>query len=235
MQLFYAPNITIPLFTLCEQESQHCVKVLRMGVGEHITLTDGRGTLFTARITEPNPKNCVVEVLSRIDEFEKRCYNLVMAVAPTKNTDRFEWFLEKATEVGVDRVIPIDCRHSERRVLKTERAQKVITSAIKQSLKAYHPVLNQMTSVREVITMPFDGVKLIAHCEKARVHRRLIGELVKKGDDVLILIGPEGDFSTEEINFAVENGFREVSLGDARLRSETAALAATMFVSFINL
>lgn len=235
MQLFYTPNITIPYFTLCEQESQHCVKVLRMGVGEQITLTDGRGTLFTARITEPNPKKCVVEVLSHIDEFEKRHYNLVMAVAPTKNSDRFEWFAEKATEVGIDRVIPIDCRHSERRVLKTERAQKVMTSAVKQSLKAYHPVLDQMTPVREVIKTPFDGVKLIAHCEKARGDRRLIGELVKKGDDVFILIGPEGDFSTEEINFAVENGFKEVSLGDARLRSETAALAATMFVSFINL
>ncbi len=234
MTLFYAPDIQPPRYTLNEEESRHCVRVLRLGAGDALWLTDGRGTLYTAQIIEADPKACEVEVVETVEEYGRRSYSLTMAVAPTKNIERFEWFLEKATEVGCDCFIPLDCRHSERRVIKAERELKVITSAVKQSLKAYHPDLTPMTSVAEVIRRPFEGVKLIAHCRAALVERSLLKDCVHPGEDVLILIGPEGDFSEEEIRAAVEHGFREVSLGDSRLRTETAALAAVMAVSFIN-
>lgn len=235
MQLFYAPNITPPYYILPEQESKHCVRVLRMGEGDTLSLTDGRGTIYSARITDPNPKRCAVEVVETTTDYGKRSYGLTMGVAPTKNVERYEWFLEKATEVGIDRVIPLDCRHSERHTIKHERAESVITSAVKQSLKAYHPQLEQMTQLREVVQMPFDGVKLIAHCQSACLAKHPINQVLSRGDNVLIMIGPEGDFSPEEVAMAVANGFTEVSLGDARLRTETAAVAAAMFVSFINL
>jgi 16S rRNA (uracil1498-N3)-methyltransferase len=190
--------------------------------------------MHLCEVVDAHPKRCTVRVISTEHEFEKMPYRLTMAVAPTKNIERFEWFLEKATEVGVSEFIPLETAHSERRTIKLEREQKVVTSAVKQSLKAYHPVLHDMTSVRDVIAMDFDGDKFIAHCDKEFGERVYLGNLVKKGANALILIGPEGDFSKEEINFAAQNGFKAISLGRKRLRTETAAVVATTVVSTIN-
>ena len=157
-----------------------------------------------------------------------------MAVAPTKNIDRYEWFLEKATEIGVSRFIPIECDHSERRTIKYDREERVITSAVKQSLKAYHPSLDELTPVKKVIAAPFEGQKFIAHCDQSFGERAYLPPIIKKNENILILIGPEGDFSPEEIKFALENGFQPISLGNQRLRTETAAVVATVMVATIN-
>ena len=234
MQLFYAPEITLPEYTLSEEESKHCVRVLRMRVGEDLHITDGKGNMYRCKVLNDNAKHCTVEVVETIPEYEKMSYRLVMGVAPTKNIDRFEWFLEKATEVGITEVYPLECDHSERRQIKDEREEKVITSAVKQSLKAYHPTLHPMTRFRDVVSLPFEGDKFIAHCNDAMGEREYLGKLLKKGADTLILIGPEGDFSEEEINFALQNGFKPISLGKQRLRTETAAVVATVIVSTIN-
>ena len=167
MQLFYAPDITPPLYTLSEEESKHCVRVLRLGRGDTLHITDGRGNLFCCQITDDNPKRCVVRVTTTQTQWEPLPYRLVMAVAPTKNADRFEWFLEKATEVGVSAIVPLETEHSERRVFKPERAGKVITAAMKQSLKAYRPELHPLTPFREAAARPFEGRKFIAHCAPA--------------------------------------------------------------------
>lgn len=233
MQLFYAPDITLPLYELPEEESRHCVKVLRMTRGSALYLTDGRGNLYRAELADVSAAKCTARIVETVPEFEKRGYSLTMAVAPTKNIDRFEWFLEKATETGVDRIIPIECDHSERRVIKPGRQEKVITSAVKQSLKAYHPRLDDITPVKEIMEAPFEGRKLIAHCRED-FPRVFIGDAVGKGGETLILIGPEGDFSKEEIELAYKNGFTGVSLGTSRLRTETAALAAVTVAAFIN-
>ena len=234
MQLFYAPEITLPRYTLSEEESKHCVRVLRMEPGDELHITDGRGTMHRCKVVDANAKRCVVEVVESEHEYQKMDYELTVAIAPTKIIDRFEWFLEKSTEVGISEIYPIECDHSERRQLKLDREQKVVTSAVKQSLKAYHPVLHPLTSVRDVITMPFEGAKFIAHCNSELGEREYLGRLLKKGEKTLILIGPEGDFSPEEITFALQNGFKAISLGRERLRTETAAVGATVGTSTIN-
>lgn len=238
MQLFYAPDITLEPYTLSEEESKHCVKVLRLRNDDTISVTDGKGNLHTCRIIDDNARHCTVQVVQTIAEFEKMPYSLTMAVAPTKNIERFEWFLEKATEVGVERFIPVECDHSERRIIKYDRELRVITSAVKQSLKAYHPALDELTPLKRVLQMPFDGQKFIAHCDrtidqecKMRVY---LPSIIKKSEKILILIGPEGDFSPEEIKFALENGFEPITLGNQRLRTETAAVVATVMVATEN-
>ena len=202
--------------------------------GDELHLTDGRGTLHRCKVVDANAKRCTVEVVESHSEYEKLPYRLVMAVAPTKIIDRFEWFLEKATEVGVSEIYPIESFHSERRQIKHDREEKVITAAVKQSLKAYHPTLHDLTPLKQVLTMPFEGDKFIAHCNSSFGEREYLGNLIKKERDTLILIGPEGDFSEEEINFALQNGFKPISLGKQRLRTETAAVVATVIVSSIN-
>jgi 16S rRNA (uracil1498-N3)-methyltransferase len=233
MQLFYAPDIVPPRHTLTEDESRHCVKVLRMSSGDILHLTDGRGNLYEARIMDADPRRCEVEVTETTREYGRRPYRLTMAVAPTKNIDRFEWFLEKATEIGVDRIIPLETQNSERRVVKPERAEKVIVSAAKQSLKAYFPVLEEFTDIKQVITRPFEGGKLIAHCRERSV-RVPVMEVLPPATDALILVGPEGDFTEEEVALARANGFVEISLGESRLRTETAALVVTTATYLIN-
>lgn len=233
MQLFYAPQLTTPLYTLPEEESGHCVRVLRLGRGDSLHITDGRGTLYRAVVEEPHPKHCTIRIVEEHPEWEKRGYKLTVAVAPTKNIDRLEWFVEKATECGIDRIVPILCAHSERKVVKCERLEKIAASAMKQSLKAYLPEVAPLTPFGQLIAEPFEGIKLIAHCEED-MERIFLGEVVSAGDNVMVLIGPEGDFSPEEIEAARKAGFREITLGNCRLRTETAALAAAMFVAFIN-
>ena len=190
MQLFYAPEITLPRYTLSEEESKHCVRVLRMEVGDELHITDGKGNMHRCKVVDNNVKRCVVEVVESESEYQKMDYELTVAIAPTKIIDRFEWFLEKSTEVGISEIYPIECDHSERRQLKLDREQKVVTSAVKQSLKAYHPVLHPLTSVRDVIAMPFEGAKFIAHCNSELGEREYLGRLLKKGEKTLILIGP---------------------------------------------
>lgn len=235
MQLFYAPEVDFALgaYSFSEEESRHIVRVLRLGAGEELYLTDGRGSLIHAEITQASPKNCMVALRETTPEFERRPYRLQLAVAPTKNTDRIEWLAEKATEIGLDVLTPLLTDHSERRVLRTDRLEKIVAGAMKQSLKAYLPRVDELTAFSELVRRPFDGLKLIAHCEK-EYERVLMKDIVQPGRDVLVLIGPEGDFSPAEIALALAGGFQPVSLGRSRLRTETAALAAVHTVALIN-
>jgi 16S rRNA (uracil1498-N3)-methyltransferase len=234
MQLFYTPDIepNNKEYTLNEEESRHCVAVLRLGAGSQINLVDGRGGLYNATITVANPKKTSLKIVEVVTEFRKRKHFLHMAVAPTKNIERFEWFLEKATEIGVDEITPIICQRSERKEIKVERLNKVITSAIKQSHKAYHPKLNEAISYKRLLEKPTGGQKFIAHCEPGD-KINLKSELVS-GGEYLILIGPEGDFTIDEIGEALNNGFKALSLGESRLRTETAALEACFEINFLN-
>lgn len=236
MQLFYAPDIVPPEYTLSEEESKHCMRVLRLGCGDRIHITDGRGNLFCCEIVSDDPRRCRVRIAETRHAYGRLPYALTMAVAPTKNIDRFEWFLEKATEVGVTEIVPLDSARSERRALKPEREQKVITAAMKQSLKAYRPRLHEMTPFREAVAAPFEGRKFIAHCDtpQSEAGRRYLPSLLRKGENALIFIGPEGDFAPEEIRLALDHGFEEISLGSQRLRTETAAVAATVMVAVAN-
>lgn len=234
MQLFYTHDLESDFCTLNEEESKHCIRVLRMRVGDELHLTDGRGTMYRCKVVDDNVKRCVVEVVETMANYEPLSYGLTMAVAPTKNIDRYEWFLEKATEIGVDTVIPIIGEHSERKVIKREREEKVITAAVKQSLKAYHPRLTDVTPFAEVVRMEFSGRKFIAHCGETFHEKSYLASTLRKGEDALILIGPEGDFSPEEVELAVVNGFEEITLGKQRFRTETAAVVAVDMVSIVN-
>ena len=234
MQLFYAPDITPPLYTLSEEESKHCVRVLRLGRGDTLHITDGRGNLFCCEITDDNPKRCTVRVTETRAGWEALPYSLTMAVAPTKNADRFEWFLEKATEVGVSEIVPLLCERSERRALKIERAERVVVSAMKQSLKAFCPALRPLTPLADLLAEPFDGRRLIAHCDAPRMEKRHLFDTLRPHENLLVLIGPEGDFSPAEIDAALRAGFEEITLGRQRLRTETAAVVATVMAATRN-
>ena len=232
MHIFYTPDISGKTYTLDETESKHCIRVLRLVKGDGITLVDGRGGFYSAEIEEPNPKRCAVKVIKEEQNFGLRNFQVQVAIAPTKNIERIEWFLEKATEIGINRVTPLLCRYSERKDIKNERLEKVAVSAMKQSLKAYLPRLDELTKFTDFIRQPFEGQKFIAHCEEQ--HRDLLKDVVKPGKSYLILIGPEGDFSTEEIKMAIEAGFQPVSLGDSRLRTETAGVVACHTFNLLN-
>ena len=206
--------------------------MLRLENGTEVQLIDGKGALYYATIKEAHPKKTILQINSVTTTFNKRNHYLHIAVAPTKNIERMEWFLEKATEIGIDEITPIICQHSERKEVKVERLNKIITSAIKQSIKAYHPLLNEPVSYNQFLPRPFDGQKFIAHCEKGD-KTTLQAELIKQ-EKYLVLIGPEGDFTPQEIDDALQNGFKAITLGDSRLRTETAALEACFEVNFLN-
>jgi len=234
MQLFYTPNINADDegFTLDKEESKHIVRVLRLKEGKEIFITDGKGNLLKVEISNADHKACEVTVLERIHNHEKRDYYIHMAVAPTKMNDRYEWFLEKATEIGIDEITPIIGQHSERKKVKIERYQKVILSAVKQSLKAYIPKINEAIKLKDFLNQDFEGDKFIAHCVED--DRKSLKTELKPNRKYLVLIGPEGDFSKEEIANALEKGFTPVTLGNFRLRTETAALAAVHSIAFVN-
>ncbi|MBU8893748.1 MAG: 16S rRNA (uracil(1498)-N(3))-methyltransferase [Bacteroidales bacterium] len=229
MHLFYTPDISEETYTLDEIESKHCIKVLRLNTGDQIELIDGKGTFYEAKIIDPNPKKCKIEITKTIKEFGKRNHYLHIAIAPTKNMDRFEWFLEKATEIGVDEITPILCDRSERKIIKLERLEKIIISAVKQSIKAYKPKLNSLTNYSDFVKLNFNGSKYIAHCEENE--KQSLKTSYKTGNNALILIGPEGDFSTKEIELAKILNFHEISLGQSRLRTETAGLVACLTIN----
>lgn len=228
MHVFYTPDIQKNL-ELPEEEAQHCVRVLRLNIGDEITLTDGNGNFYRAEITAATNKRCLVKILETIPQEPLWSGHLHIAMAPTKNMDRNEWFAEKATEIGFDELTFLNCRFSERKVIKMERIEKIVISAIKQSLKARLPRLNEMTDFEKFIIQEFTGQKFIAHCYEGE--KPLLKNILKPGEDALVLIGPEGDFSEEEVTKAIEKGFQPISLGKSRLRTETAALVATMVVN----
>jgi len=233
MHLFYTPDIKQQEYTLDSIESKHCIKVLRLSIGDKIQLIDGKGGFYTAEIIDDSPKRCTVRCVETLKEYGKRNFSLHIAIAPTKNIDRIEWFMEKCTEIGIDQFTPILCDHSERKIIKDERLNKIITSAVKQSLKAYHPILNPLTKFKNFISQDFKGQKFIAHCEDGQ-EKFLLQDLYTPGEDVTILIGPEGDFSIKEIELAREAGFKEISLGGSRLRTETAGLTSCHAINLIN-
>ncbi len=260
MNLFYAPDISGELYTLNEEESRHCIKVLRLSSGDSIVLTDGRGQIFETTIINDKGKNCIVQInrsFSAIPDPKSpnqhrptaqstnqpidqstnpfawgfRPYRLHLAIAPTKNIDRFEWFLEKSTEIGIDEITPLICAHSERRQLRTDRLEKVITSAMKQSLKAFHPVLREPVSFSHFIrNEPVPGRDMAYINEGVPLLQRVY----ETGQDAVILIGPEGDFSPEEVESAIQAGYKVVSLGNSRLRTETAGVVACSVIYGAN-
>ena len=246
MQLFYHPHInpSQPL-QLPEEESVHCIRVLRMKKGDVLSLTDGNGMFFKGDILEDHPKKCSIRILQSIPDPAKRNFRLSIAIAPTKNIERFEWFLEKATEIGCDEIIPLKCRHSERTVIKTERLNKVLVSAMKQCLKSQLPVLKELCDFNSFIssTKDLSGQKFIGHIPELSDSEfpprnptgSLLSHTCKKGGEVIICIGPEGGFSEEEVNYAVQNKFTPVSLGNSRLRVETAGVVACSIVNAANL
>ena len=232
MNIFYTPDITGNLYTLDESESKHCIRVLRYEKGSQLTLVDGKGGRYEAVIVDPNPKKCTVEVIKMIKDFEKRNYYLHIAIAPTKNIDRFEWFLEKATEIGVDEITPLLCEHSERKQIKPDRLEKIVVAAMKQSLKAFLPMLNNLTTFESFLNQAIGHNCFIAHCEEG--NKPYLYNAIEPEQKILVLIGPEGDFSSTEIVRAQELGFQAVSLGSSRLRTETAGVVATHIVNVVN-
>lgn len=231
MQIFYTPDIQHTP-ELPEEESGHCVRVLRLGAEDEIVLTDGKGAFYRAAIVQPHPKHCEVRILEQWQQEALWPFYLHIAVAPTKNMDRMEWFCEKATEIGIDEITCLNCRFSERREIKPARLEKILVSAMKQSQKARLPRLNGMTDFKKFVTQPFDGRKFIAHCEDEE--KPLLKKIYHPGENALILIGPEGDFSPDEIELAKTNGFEPISLGESRLRTETAALVACHTLHVLN-
>ena len=235
MHRFYCPDIAETL-TLGEEDSKHCVRVLRMTEGDTIEVVDGNGNLYTCRITMAHPKRCAVEVVEQVEQPPHWGCRIVLGIAPTKNLDRIEWLVEKCVEMGVDRIIPLRCHNSERTVLKTERLKKIMVSAMKQSLKATLPVLDELTPVEQVIAQSTEGVRCIAYCDAMlpREQRQTLASAYRPGSDVLMLIGPEGDFSPEEVQAACNAGFVPVTLGESRLRTETAGMMAVAWIHALN-
>ena len=229
--LFFCPNISQNP-QLPEQESQHCARVLRMQEGDSLTVADGKGVFYRCTLVQAHPKRAVVQINERIEVPKSWNFDLHIAFAPTKNMDRNEWFVEKATEIGIDRFIPLFCRFSERKEIKVERLEKITVSAMKQSHQARLPKIETMMSFELFVTQPFDGQKFIAHCHNTE--KTPLAKMYTKGENALVLIGPEGDFSEEEVKRAVQNGFQPVSLGENRLRTETACLAAAHTIHIIN-
>ncbi len=236
MELFYSKDMDGSICRLDQDESGHCVKVLRHRAGDEISVIDGCGTLYRCRIITDSPKGVEASVMSSEENWGGHPYRLHLAVCPTKSNDRYEWFVEKACEIGFDELSPVIGEHSERKVLKTARVEKVLISAAKQSLKAAVPIVNEPVSVKEFIAdAPEDALKLIAYCfEDERVPRKSIKDVLEDADgkEIIVMIGPEGDFSKAEAELALEHGFIPVHLGASRLRTETAALTAASAVYF---
>ncbi len=233
MQLFYNPTITqeATTFVFDKEESKHIIKVLRKKEGDILQVTNGKGFLFHTEITIASDNKCTVKI-NAYEKQEALPYRLHLAVAPTKMNERYEWFLEKATEIGIQEITPIICEHSERKVIKTDRFQKIVESAMKQSLHYYLPILNEPVAFKEFIQTQQIGQLFIAHCEET--DKRSLKNELQTNQDVLVLIGPEGDFSVKEIQLALEHNFIPVSLGATRLRTETAAVVACHSVVFKN-
>ena len=234
MQLFYNPDLTkeTTQITFDKIESRHIVRVLRKKEDAILHITNGKGFLFDAKIIIASDKKCVAEIIEIQEKPKPWNYYLHIAIAPTKNNDRIEWFLEKATEIGIDEITPIICSNSERRIVKLDRFEKIIQSAMKQSLKFTLPKINEPIKFNDFINQDFEGTFCIAHCEE--LEKNSLKSVVNPSEKTTILIGPEGDFSSQEITKALEKNSIPISLGESRLRTETAALVAVQSISFIN-
>ncbi len=230
--IFYTPGINGFRYTLNEEESGHAVRVLRLKTGDKIVLVDGQGGWYEAVVVMPHPKHCEVEVTSVQQDFGKRPYSLHMGIAPTKNIDRFEWFVEKATEIGIDEITPLLCEHSERRHLNIDRLQRVMISAMKQSQKAYLPRINEVAVFDQWLKTTSGGNCFIAYCGEG--NKPSLRTVYQPEQDVVIAIGPEGDFSTGEVSQALACGYQGIGLGTSRLRTETAGVVACHSVYFVN-
>lgn len=238
MEIFWTDRIEAGLCFLGEEESAHCVRVLRHREGDNVCVIDGAGTMYECVLSQASPKAAVAKIEKANPGWGSHPYGLEMAVCPTKNIDRYEWFVEKATEVGTDRFVPVIGDHSERKVLKTERLRRIVLSAAKQSLKAAVPEISEPLTVKEFIAAVADtsALKMIACCFEDEGYPRTSVMQALSGTDkreYIVLIGPEGDFSREEVKLATEAGFIPVHLGESRLRTETAALAA-VFAAYYN-
>ena len=233
MQLFYNSTLqsSDTFFQFDKEESKHIIKVLRKKGGDKIFITNGKGNLFHSEITLESEKKCEVKI-TKVIFFEPKNYHLHIAIAPTKMNDRYEWFLEKATEIGIDEITPIICEHSERKIFKIDRAEKIIQAAMKQSNQFYMPKINEPIAFSDFIKRESSSLKYIAHCEEDK--KDLFKDSFQIGQNILILIGPEGDFSSKEIALALKNNFIPVSLGNTRLRTETAGVVACHTVALIN-
>jgi len=233
MHIFFAPDITDKFYSLDEKESRHCVKVLRMKKGTVVNLIDGKGSLFEGVIQEPDSRRCIIEITSETNDFEKRNYSVHIAISPLKNMERFEWFIEKSVEIGIDEITPVICARTEKTKIKNERIKGLIISAMKQSLKTKLSLLHDPVNFEEFINSVNRDSLMIAHCNN-NIDRKSIKDSYKKGEDTVILIGPEGDFTYDEISLALRKGYKPVHLGNSRLRSETAGLAACYSIYFLN-
>ena len=238
MEIFFSNNISGTLCCLNEEESAHCVRVLRHREGDEVFVIDGEGTLYTCRLADANPKSAQARIVREEPDWGAHPYYLQMAVCPTKNIDRYEWFAEKATEVGLDEIVPVIGEHSERKIFKTDRLKRILLSAAKQSLKGAVPKVVEPEALKDFINRVADedAVKLIAICFEGDSPRMSVAEALKdfNGGKIIILIGPEGDFSREEASLALQKGFRPIHLGPSRLRTETAATVAATAV-YLNL
>jgi 16S rRNA (uracil1498-N3)-methyltransferase len=233
MQIFYAPDIIGDSYSLDQKESRHLIRVLRMPAGAEVKLIDGDGNLYEGIISKPDQNKCIIGIKSKVHDFEKRNYRLHIAISPLKNTERFEWFVEKTVEIGIDEITPLICKYTEKSVIKAERINNIIISAMKQSLKAKKPILNSPCHFDEFLNSNTATSKMIAHCNNS-FSRKKISEVCPKNEDITILIGPEGDFDISEIKNAMMKRFVPVHLGQSRLRTETAGIAACYSVYFIN-
>jgi 16S rRNA (uracil1498-N3)-methyltransferase len=230
---FYIPSISGDTCKLSEEESKHCIRVLRLAQNDTVEITDGKGNRFNALIEDAHPKACVLRITEHRKE-DAPSWELLIAIAPTKNIARMEWLVEKLTEIGFTKLIPIECHTSERTVLKTERLKKIAIEAMKQSSRVYLPEIEELTSFEDLINKSnlFKGAKFIPHCNNS--DRRTLSSMYKRGENALLLIGPEGDFTKEEIQLALENGFIPLNLNEHTLRTETAALVAAIAVKTLN-
>ena len=229
MALFYVPDIA-ERWELSEEEAAHALRVLRLSIGAELDITDGKGNLYKSVISSIAGKHCYVQAKEVLPMPKGWNGNIHIAVAPTKNMDRIEWFAEKATEIGLDELTFVNCRFSERKVIKTDRVERIVVSAMKQSLKYCKPVVEEMVDFKKFVSQERAGEKFIAHCYDDE--KTLLKDIHVAGCDATILIGPEGDFSPEEVKMAIEAGYKPVSLGNSRLRTETAALTAAAAVYF---
>lgn len=228
-QLFYTPRIENGFVYIGEEESRHLLAVLRRKVGDPLQTTDGRGNFYETEITETGKRHAVARIISTVAAPAERPFKLHLAIAPTKQIERFEWLLEKATEIGIDEISPLLCKHSERTTIRVDRLEKILVSAMKQSLRASLPKLNELTPFQSFVKAASGACKRIAWCTEANLPH--LSEAITPGSDIVIAIGPEGDFSQTEIDLALEHGFTGVSLGAARLRTETAGIMAVAAVN----
>jgi len=236
MHLFYSLKPISDIHILNDQESKHVVKVLRLRTEDELYLTDGKGNLYQTKIIDDNIKACAVKIVSQIENYNRLLYNLHIGIAPTKNSDRLEWFVEKAVEIGISNITTLICEHSERIFIKKDRMERLMISAMKQSLRIDLPIFSESMPFNDFIRQQCNNYnqKFIAYCGELEQKPASLKSVCQSKMDTLILIGPEGDFSPEEVHLAIENGFIPISLGRFRLRTETAALLACATVQVLN-